>query len=34
MKIVWYTNNLGRVYVDNMWVGNAHKDNNGNITLD
>lgn len=34
MKIVWYTKSSGRVYVDNIWVANAHKDNNGNITLD
>lgn len=25
MKIVWYTNKLGRIYVDNMLVGLAHK---------
>ena len=34
MKIVWYTNSLGRVYANNMWIANAHKDKYGNITLD
>lgn len=32
MKIVWYTNNKGKVYVDNRWVGNVYKDTEGNIT--
>lgn len=34
MKIVWYTNQVGKVYIDNTWVANARKDNNGNISLD
>lgn len=34
MKIVWYTDELGRVYVNNMLVGLAHKHNNGSVTLD
>jgi hypothetical protein len=34
MKIVWYTNNFGRVYVANMFVGLAHKHNDGSVTLD
>jgi hypothetical protein len=34
MKIVWYTNKLGRIYVDNMLVGLAHKHNDGSVTLD
>lgn len=34
MKIVWYTNTFGRVYVNNMLVGIAHRDIDGNITLD
>lgn len=33
MKIVWYTSNFGRVYVNNMFVGLAHKHNDGS-TLD
>lgn len=34
MKIVWYTSNFGRVYVNNMFVGLAHKHNDGLVTLD
>lgn len=34
MKIVWYTDELGRVYVNNMLVGFAHKHNDGSVTLD
>lgn len=34
MKIVWYTNKLGRIYVDNMLVCLAHKYNDGSVTLD
>lgn len=34
MKIAWYTKNKGRLYVNNMWIGNVFKDNNGNIHLD
>lgn len=31
MKIIWYSNTFGRVYAENAWIANAHKDINGNI---
>ncbi len=34
MRIIWYTSKLGRVYVNNMLVGLAHKHNDNTITLD
>lgn len=34
MKIIWYTSNFGRVYMNNMLVGYAHKRKDGSITLD
>lgn len=33
MKIVWVTNSVGKVFVDNTWIANVHKDRYGNITL-
>lgn len=33
MRIIWYTSKLGRVYVNNMLVGLAHKYKDGSITL-
>lgn len=31
MKIVWYTNNFGRVYYENKLIAYITKDGNGNI---
>lgn len=33
MKIVWYTEKQGRVYVDNILVGYAYKGKNGNVEI-
>ena len=34
MKIMWYTKNNGRLYIENVWIGNVVKDSNNNVHLD
>ena len=34
MKITWYTKNNGRLYIENVWIGNVVKDANNNVHLD
>ena len=34
MKVMWITDTFGKVFVNGLWVANAHKDSDGNITLD
>ena len=34
MKIIWYKKNNGRLYIENVWIGNVVKDSNNNVHLD